>query len=365
MVLVHLERVQVCPPSHEFRKDSHERQYKGREPMRNSVIILAAGKGTRMHSEGAKALHAAAGRSLLDWSLHIARAVDPAEISVVVGHKGDQVSASCPDAVSVVTQEPQLGTGDAVKVGLTGLSADDSTVVVLPADMPLISHQSIQALVAIHAAENAAATIMTVELADPSGYGRIIRTAGRVTGIVEERDATEEQRKITEVNTSVYVFDGSLLGDALGRVDNDNVQSEYYLTDVISILVGDGHAIASVIVPAHEGIGVNTYAQLAEVSAILRGRINSDLLESGVAMLDPARVYVDADVTVEPGATLLPDTYLRGTTSVAGGATVGPDVEATDSVIGSGASVKYSVLNRATGRASGQRWALRIPPTRC
>ena len=316
--------------------------------MRNSVIILAAGKGTRMHTEGAKALHTAAGRSLLDWSLHIANAVDPVEISVVVGHRGEQVSASCPEAVSVVTQEPQLGTGHAVQVGLTGLSAIDTTVVVLPADMPLISHESIRALIAVHAAENAAATIMTVELADPSGYGRIVRIDGEVTGIVEERDATDDQRQIVEVNTSVYVFDGLLLQAALARVTNDNVQSEYYLTDVVEILVSDRHTVAAVTVPTHEGIGVNTHAQLAEVSSILRGRINMDLLESGVSMLDPMRVYIDAGATVAPGATLLPDTYLLGTTSVASGARVGPDVEATDSVIGVDATVKYSVLDRAT-----------------
>lgn len=316
--------------------------------MRNSVVILAAGKGTRMRADGAKALHTAAGRSLLDWSLWIAKAIDPAEVSVVVGHEGAEVSASCPDEVAVVTQEPQLGTGHAVQVGLTGLDTTDTTVVVLPADMPLISRESVRSLVSAHAAQGAAATIMTVHLDDPSGYGRIVRASGRVTGIVEERDATDEQRSISEVNTSVYVFDGSLLVDALARVNNDNDQSEYYLTDVIGILVGDGHTIASVTVPAHEGIGVNTHAQLAEVSAILRGRINSDLLNAGVAMLDPTRVYIDATATVEPGATLLPDTYLSGSSSVASGAVVGPDVQATDSSIGAGATVRYSVLDQAT-----------------
>ncbi len=315
--------------------------------MSNSVVILAAGKGTRMRTGHAKSLHVAAGRSLLEWALDIADAVDPNEISVVVGHDADQVSAMCPSGVAVVTQEPQLGTGHAASIGLSGLTSLDATIVVLPGDMPLVTQESLRMLVAAHAASGDAATIMTVEVPDPTGYGRIVRSGERVVGIVEERDATPQQRAITEVNTSVYVFDGLLLADVIDKVKNENDQSEYYLTDVIGILTADGHSVGAVTVSQVEGMGVNTQGQLAEVSAVLRGRINAGLLEAGVAMPDPSRVYIDGGVLVAAGATILPDTYLVGSTTVGAGAVVGPDVEARDSSIAADAHVRYSVLDSA------------------
>lgn len=315
--------------------------------MSNSVIILAAGKGTRMRTGHAKSLHIAAGRSLLEWALHAAAAVDPKEISVVVGHEADQVAAMCPRGVAVVTQEPQLGTGHATSIGLSGLTSLDATIVVLPGDMPLVTQESLRSLVASHTASGDAATIMTVEVPDPTGYGRIVRSGDGVSGIVEERDATPQQRAITEINTSVYVFDGLLLADTINKITNDNDQSEYYLTDVIGILAAGGHSVGAVTVSKDEGIGVNTQAQLAEVSAVLRGRINARLLEAGVAMTDPSRVYIDAEVSVAPGATILPGTHLIGSTTVGEGAVVGPDVEARDSSIAMDARVRYSVLDNA------------------
>lgn len=315
--------------------------------MRNSVVILAAGKGTRMRTGHAKALHMAAGRSLLGWALSLADAVDPQEISVVVGHEGDQVAARCPDGVAVVTQDPQLGTGHATTVGLSGLATHDGTIVVLPVDMPLVQHDSLRLLVSSHQAGGDAATIMTVEASDPTGYGRILRSGVHVTGIVEERDATAQQRAISEINTSIYAFDGRLLADAIAKVTQDNDQAEYYLTDVIGILTAEGHAVGAVMVPEEEGTGVNTQAQLAHVSGVLRSRINASLLDEGVTMIDPSRVYIDAGVTVAPGATILPGTHLLGATTVGEGAVVGPDVEARDSSIARDARVRYSVLDRA------------------
>ncbi|MCZ7532433.1 MAG: bifunctional UDP-N-acetylglucosamine diphosphorylase/glucosamine-1-phosphate N-acetyltransferase GlmU [Acidimicrobiia bacterium] len=315
--------------------------------MSNSVVILAAGKGTRMRTGHAKSLHVAVGRSLLEWALHTAEAIDPGEISVVVGHEADQVAALCPSGVAVVTQEPQLGTGHATSVGLSGLASLDATIVVLPGDMPLVTQESLRLLVATHAARDDAATIMTVDVSDPAGYGRIVRSGNSIVGIVEDRDATAQQRAISEVNTSVYVFDGPLLADAIDKIKNDNDQSEFYLTDVIGILTAEGHSVGAVTVPQDEGMGVNTQGQLAEVSAVLRGRINAELLEAGVAMPDPSRVYIDAGVSVAPGATILPDTYLLGSTTVGEGAVVGPDVEARDSSIAANARVRYSVLDTA------------------
>lgn len=312
-----------------------------------SVIILAAGKGTRMRTGRAKALYPLAGMTLVEWSISEAVSLDPEAISVVVGHDAESVRAALPPDVAVVVQEPQRGTGHATQVGLGGLATVDTTVVVLPGDMPLITAASLRTLVDAHDSSRAAATVMTVELTDPKGYGRIVRNGAAVTAIVEETDASDAQRSITEVNTSVYAFNGAKLSDALAQVTADNAQDEYYLTDVIGILVAGGDSVAAVTVPAEEGLGVNTHAQLAYAGGILRERINTELLEAGVSMLDPDRVYIDAGVDVAPGATILPDTYLYGATSVAAGAVVGPDVEARDSVIGTDAVVRYSVLDGA------------------
>ncbi len=313
--------------------------------MSTSVVILAAGKGTRMKTGRAKVLHEAAGRTLLGWALHEAAAVEPDEVVVVVGHAADQVAAAAPDGVATVLQEPQLGTADAVRVGLSGLSASPDTVLVLPGDMPLVTGESLRRLVAKHQSVGAAATVMTVELDDPDGYGRIVRSGDAVVAIVEDADASPIQREITEVNTSVYVFETDLLRAAIDRVSADNAQGEFYLPDVVAILVGDGHTVAAVAVDASEGVGVNTHGQLAEVAAVLRSRINADLMNAGVAMLDPTRVYIDAEVEVATGASIFPDTYLRGRTTVGSGATIGPSVEADNSTIGAGATVRYAVMD--------------------
>jgi bifunctional UDP-N-acetylglucosamine pyrophosphorylase/glucosamine-1-phosphate N-acetyltransferase len=312
-----------------------------------SVVILAAGMGTRMRTGRAKALHLVAGMTLVDWALSEAVSLDPEAISVVVGHEAESVREVLPPDVSVVAQEPQLGTGHATQVGLTGLADIDTTIVVLPGDMPLITAASLRSLVDTHASAGSAATVMTVDLDDPTGYGRVVRDGAGVAAIVEESDASDAQRSITEVNTSVYVFDGEKLNQALSNVTSDNVQEEYYLTDVIEILVSGGDSVGAVAVPSDEGLGVNTQAQLAYAGGILRSRINSELLDGGVSMLDPGRVYIDAGVVVESGASILPNTYLSGTTTVAAGAVVGPDVDARDSVIGEDATVRYSVLDHA------------------
>ena len=187
------------------------------------VIVLAAGKGTRMKSGIAKVLQTACGLTLLEWALDTSAAVNPDEISVVVGHQADDVAAMLPEGIRPVVQEPQNGTGHAAQVGLTGFTQTHDHVVVLPGDMPLIRPSTLSALLASHALSGASATVLTVELEDPSGYGRIITDSGKVVGIVEERDATTAQRKVSEVNTSVYVFDGALLSDALARTSTDLV----------------------------------------------------------------------------------------------------------------------------------------------
>jgi bifunctional UDP-N-acetylglucosamine pyrophosphorylase/glucosamine-1-phosphate N-acetyltransferase len=311
------------------------------------VIVLAAGKGTRMRSETAKVLHEAAGRTLLDWVLDASRSLDPLESTVVIGHQAETVAATLPDAVTSVIQNPQHGTGHAAQVGMGNLTNHTGTIVVIPGDMPLITGQALLELVTHHAETRAVATVMTVDLDDPSGYGRIVRGTTDVQRIVEEHDATPDQKTITEVNTSVYVFDATLLGDALESITPDNSQGEYYLTDVIAYFVNGGHRVSAFSVPSEMGIGVNTHGQLAEVASILRARINAGLLDSGVWMLDPSRVYIDADVVVDPTAKIFPEVYLTGATTVGPGAVVGPNVQADTTQIGQDAVVKQAVMLQA------------------
>ncbi len=312
------------------------------------VMILAAGKGTRMRTDRAKVLHDVCGRTLLGWTLSIAESLDPDEMVVVVGHDADQVIATLPDSVIAAVQEPQNGTGHATRVGITAFARSHDTVVVLPGDMPLIRSETLKALVSAHHGANAAATVLTVILDDPSGYGRIIRDGGSVTAIVEERDATADELLVKEVNTSVYVFRGGLLIGALGEIESNNNQGEQYLTDVVGVLVDAGSSVAHLVADEEEGLGENSQGQLAEAAAVLRSRINGSLLESGVWMLDPSRVYVDVDVAVAPGAQIHPDTYLTGGTTIAAGAVVGPSAQMHDSSVGEDATVVNSVVNGAT-----------------
>ena len=312
------------------------------------VIILAAGKGTRMKTDRAKVLHEACGRTLLGWALDASASLGPDEIVVVVGHESEQVTAALPDTAIAARQDPQNGTGHATQIGLDAFALSHETIVVLPGDMPLIRAETLENLVAAHRDANAAATVLTVVLDDPSGYGRIIRDGGSIASIVEERDTTPEQESVREVNTSVYVFRGDLLSDALGAIGSDNDQREQYLTDVVAVLVAGGHTVAGFVAAEEEGFGVNSQGQLAEAAATLRERINIKLLDAGVWMLDPSRVYIDAGVVVAPGAQIYPDTYLTGDTTIASGAVIGPSVQMNDSTIGEGATVVNSVVDGAT-----------------
>lgn len=237
------------------------------------AIVLGAGKGTRMKSDLAKVLHPVAGRPMLLWVLDAVAAADCTETVVVVGHQADAVREVLPDGVGSVLQEEQLGTGHAATVGLNSLHIGlDDEVIVIPGDMPLVRGDTLAGLVDLHKQSGAAATLLTVVLEEPRAYGRVIRSDGSVTAIVEVKDATREQLAISEVNTSVYVFTGQWLSGALARISTANTQGEYYLTDVIEILVGDGHKIEAHQADPEEGLGVNSVDQLAGVASILQRR---------------------------------------------------------------------------------------------
>jgi bifunctional UDP-N-acetylglucosamine pyrophosphorylase/glucosamine-1-phosphate N-acetyltransferase len=316
-----------------------------------AVIVLAAGEGTRMRSPNTpKVLHGFAGRSLLGHVLAATAPLEAAHTVVVVGHQRDEVidhlAEIAPSAVAVV-QDEQHGTGHAVRVGLEAVPADATgTVVVVPGDAPLLTTLSLRALVAAN--RDAAATVLSSEVADPTGYGRVIRGAdGGVQRIVEQKDAAEAELAVTEIGTSVYAFDHRLLREAVGRLSRDNAQGEEYLTDVIGILVGDGHVVPAYVAPADETAGVNDRVQLAAAHRVYNARLLEAHMRAGVTVVDPGSTWVDADVTVEPDVTLLPSTDLHGSTHVSSAAIIGPQTSLTDTTVGPRASVTRAVAVHA------------------
>jgi bifunctional UDP-N-acetylglucosamine pyrophosphorylase/glucosamine-1-phosphate N-acetyltransferase len=322
---------------------------------RRTVVVLAAGIGKRMKSATPKVLHPLLGRSLLGHVLVAAEAAHATSTIVVVGHRADQVTEHLADiapAATPVVQEQQNGTGHAVRIALDAVPDVAGTVVVLNGDIPLLRPDTVAALVAAHENGGAAATLLVAEVADPTGLGRIVRDAGgNLERIVEERDATAEQRALREVNAGIYAFDAVLLREALGKLSTDNDQGEEYLTDVPGLLAEVGHAVGLFVAPdAEETLGCNDRAELAALRARLRDRVNTAWMRSGVSILDPATTWIDVTVRLEPDATIDQNTQLRGATSVGAGAVVGPDTTLIDTSVAAGATVLRA---HATGAEIG------------
>ena len=318
-----------------------------------SAVVLAAGEGTRMRSARPKPLHRLCGRPMVLHVLDALAEVSVTRVVVVVGHRADWVTKTLIEhappgmAIEFVEQVEQRGTGDAMSVALTGLpddvGDDDGDVVVLPGDTPLLRPASLAALVHHHRASDAAATLLTAELEEPFGYGRVVR--GRddsVARVVEQADADGDELEVHEVNTSIYCFRRSVLAPSLRRLSPSNSQGEYYLTDVIGVLYEAGHKVGSVVVEdTMEVAGVNDRAQLAVAEAELRDRINERWMRRGVTMWDPERTYIDVDVV------LLPGVILQGSCTIGSHAEIGPEAHLVDTVVGEGARVSSSVCRRS------------------
>jgi bifunctional UDP-N-acetylglucosamine pyrophosphorylase/glucosamine-1-phosphate N-acetyltransferase len=324
---------------------------------RLSAVVLAAGEGARMRSTRPKPLHLLCGRAMVLYVLDSLADCDVERAVLVVGHGAEQVSKKIADQagdlrVDFVEQHLQRGTGDAVAVGLTVFPDDDldgGDVLVLPGDTPLLRPGTIAALVREHQLADAACTLLTAVVPDPTGYGRIVRGRdGRVERIVEHRDCDAEQLEINEIGTSIYCFRRSLLAPALRRVTPDNSQGELYLTDVVEVLADAGYNIVAVVAgdPA-ETEGVNDRRQLAMAEAELRRRTNDGWLRQGVTMLDPERTYIDATVKLAPDVTIFPGTLLQGDTVVGEGAELGPHTRLVDCTVGAGALVQQTVARQA------------------
>lgn len=303
-----------------------------------------------MKSNLPKVLHSVLGRSLLGHVLAATESVAATNTVVVVGHGRDAVAAELArinPAAQTAVQEQQNGTGHAVKAALATLGGKISgTVVVLAGDTPLLTSDDLARLITEH--QGAAATILTAQLEYPFGYGRIVRAAdGTVNAIVEERDATDEQRAINEVNSGVYAFDGDKLVTALAQVGSSNDLGEQYLTDVIGILRAQGDVVRAVVTAEEHILGVNDRRQLAEAGYVLQARINSDWMLAGVTMVDPDSAFIDATVTLSPDVKILPNVMLTGSTSIEAGAVIGPDTSLTDTRVGAGATVLRTTASGA------------------
>jgi bifunctional UDP-N-acetylglucosamine pyrophosphorylase/glucosamine-1-phosphate N-acetyltransferase len=302
-----------------------------------AAVVMAGGLGTRMKSSVPKHLHPLLGRRVVDWVLESAREVGADPIVVVASPD----TRDAYEDVVVAVQEHARGTGDAVAAAQQALEGFDGSVLVLDAAAPLLTAELLEQFVAQHRAGGAAVTILTIEPEERLPYGRIVRAAdGSVDEIVEERDATEEQRAIRELNSSIYVFGAQALRDALEKLDARNAQGELYLTDTIAhIVAAGGRADAWRAEDAAETIGINNRAELAEAAALLRDRINEAHMLAGVTIVDPATTWIDASVELEPDVVIHPFTVLRGATSVASGTEIGPHVVAVDARIGERVSI--------------------------
>jgi bifunctional UDP-N-acetylglucosamine pyrophosphorylase / glucosamine-1-phosphate N-acetyltransferase len=320
-----------------------------------SAAVLAAGEGSRMRSTRPKPLHLLCGRAMV---LYVLDALPTPEIDravVVVGHGAERVTKKLTEDgggldLVFVEQTVQRGTGDAVSVGLTGLTDDDVDddvdVLVLPGDTPLLRQATVAELVAHHRISGAACTILTARLDDPTGYGRVVRDGkdDHVTRIVEHRDATEEELALDEINTGIFCFRRNLLAPALRRVTPDNAQGELYLTDVVEVLAEAGHRVVSVVArDPDETHGINDRAQLARAEAELRRRTNEAWLAKGVTMVDPAATYVDTTVDLAADVTLFPGTILQGRTRIGEGVEIGPGCRLVDCTVGEQTTLEHTV----------------------
>ena len=316
------------------------------------VVVLAAGKGTRMKSQLPKVLHKIGGLTLVERVLRTASGLFPASITMVVGHGADEVKQALGKrtALQFVTQEQQLGTGHALLQTRPLLEGKTGTVVLLSGDVPLLSTNSLKALLETHIESNAAATVITANFPRPFGYGRIVRTNGNITKIVEERDTSPTQKKITEINSGIYAFDLAPLFAALDSIGTANKQNEYYLPDLVAIYRKQKRAVATWTVQRGDEIrGINSRTELAEVSSMVRQQKNEELMAAGVTLIDPATTYVDADVVVGADTVIYPCVFLEGSTKIGAACEIQSGARIVNSTIGDRVCIRnHTVVTDST-----------------
>jgi bifunctional UDP-N-acetylglucosamine pyrophosphorylase/glucosamine-1-phosphate N-acetyltransferase len=306
---------------------------------RLAAVIMAGGLGTRMKSHTPKHLHPLLGRRMVDWVIEAARGVGPDPLVVVTSPETDEAFGN--DGITPALQTEARGTGDAVAAARPALEGFSGDVLVLSGDSPLLTGDLLQELVAAHRDDGAVATLLTFEANRPLPYGRVLRNAdGSVRAVVEEGDATDEERAVTELNSSTYVFDADALWSALEQLQPDNAQGELYLTDTIRVLVEAGERVGTYLADDPESpVGINTRVELAHATAVLRDRIDEQHMLAGVTIVDPQTTWIEPTVELDVDAVVHPFTVLRGGTRVGRGAEIGPHVVAVDAEIGERALV--------------------------
>ncbi len=316
--------------------------------MEARALILAAGVGTRMKSDKPKVLHELLGKPLVRWVVDASYAAGCRMVHVVVGHKRAQVEAVLDDC-TISFQPEMLGTGNTVMCAADALAGFSGTLLVMCGDAPLVRPETLRALREAHEQAGNAVTVLTMHMDDPTGYGRIVRDGGGdVSRIVEEKDCTQAQRAVRECNSGIYCFDAAELLGHLDRLDCDNAQGEYYLTDMLEVLRADGLKAGSMVVGDNdECLGVNSRVQLAQATKVMQRRINTAHMLAGVTFTDPELVWVGPDVQLGRDVELLPLTMLSGATRVGAGSTVGPNTRLADCTVGEGCSIEETVGDRA------------------
>ncbi len=301
-----------------------------------AAVVLAAGKGTRMKSALPKVLHRLNGQPMVHYPVQQAAVLGCRPTVLVIGHGGEEVKAHLQGReLEFALQEQQLGTGHALLSAQPALNQFSGDLLLLCGDVPLLRQKTLQSLLDYHRSEGVAATVLTARLAEPKGYGRILRDADGVLGIVEEKDATEKQKAVREINTGIYIFSAPRIFEILSSLGCDNAQGEYYLTDVLAVLRSQGHRVAALVLddPA-EAMGINSRVQLAEAAAIMRQRINERLMLDGVTLIDPAATYVDEQVEIGADTIIHPGVSLWGMTRIGQGCVIEPGVTVTDCQVG-------------------------------
>ena len=332
--------------------------------MDTAAIVLAAGAGTRMKSKKPKVAHEVLGQPLVRWVVNAAKEAGASRIVGVVGHCRDRVEPLFAGDAEIVVQAEQRGTADAVASCADALAGFDGSLVVLSGDCPLITPETISALVRMREERDAAVVVLTMQMDNPFGYGRIVRDeAGEVARIVEQKDATPEEAAITECNSGFYCFDARALFDALTQVSDDNAQGEFYLTDVLAICRAAGRPVVALVAEdATECLGVNSRIQLAEATRVMQRRINERHMAAGVTMWAPELVWIGPDVQIAPDVEILPNVTLMGATRIGEDSVIGPDTRLTDTQVGSSCVIDETVAVEAQiddGATCGPRAYLR------